>query len=206
MKMSNQGQYDKARKMYGGDFNKDTSSADSGLKKGAPTMFKEGVAVSRFATGGAAKMTYAAKGGAPKPRHSMKEDAADMAADKISARKRGMSVKDFEGSAADERMDKAGSKPMRRGGKMGMTAADMLAERMAARRGAGRGIARAQQASEAEMAVPGMMKKGGVPRNKMARHMDAPVKRAMGGVGKQRHGAADKAGKPVKPMKTTGVI
>lgn len=204
MKMSNQAQYDKARKMYGADFNKDTSSAESGLKKGAPTMFKEGVAVSRFA-----------KGGAVTPRHSMKEDAADMAADRISAKKRGMPVKKFEGSAADERMDKAGSKPMRyggkmdkadsmpmrRGGKMGMTAADMLAERMAARKGAGRGIARAQQASEAEMAVPGPMKTGGAPRNKMAR-----VKMAMGGVGKQRHGAMNKAGNPVKPMKTKGVI
>ena len=190
MKMSNQAQYDKARKMYGADFNKDTSSAESGLKKGAPTMFKEGVAVSRFA-----------KGGAVTPRHSMKEDAADMAADRISAKKRGMPVKKFEGSAADERMDKAGSKPMRRGGKMGMTAADMLAERMAARKGAGRGIARAQQASEAEMAVPGPMKTGGAPRNKLAR-----VKLAMGGVGKQRHGAMDKAGNPVKPMKTKGVI
>lgn len=50
-------------------------------------------------------------------RHSMKENAADKRADAISARKRGMKPSAFEGTKADEKMDRAGSPPMRFGGK-----------------------------------------------------------------------------------------
>lgn len=73
-------------------------------------------------------------------RHSMKEDAADKKADAISAKKRGMTPAAFEGTKADEKMDRAGSPPFRRGG--------------------------------------------------------APIKRAMGGIGKARHDEASYEGKP----------
>lgn len=73
-------------------------------------------------------------------RHSMKEDAADKKADAISAKKRGMTPAAFEGTKADEKMDRAGAPPFRRGG--------------------------------------------------------APIKRAMGGIGKARHDEASYEGKP----------
>lgn len=188
-KMSNEGQFAKARKAYGKDFYaKSGSDSDQALKKGAETMEKGSVKMGRFATGGVIRRAEGggtsrasdstarrifgkdydrmsdldkenadtlassskkwtddeirdmarnkpmkratggtvrhaatgrfAKGGAAemKPRHSLTEDRRDQMADRISGKKRGMSAKAFEGTPADERMDKMKSPPMNKGG------------------------------------------------------------------------------------------
>lgn len=121
-KMSNEGQFAKARKAYGKDFYaKSGSDSDQALKKGAETMEKGSVKMGRFATGGTVRHAATgrfAKGGAAemKPRHSLTEDRRDQMADRISGKKRGMSAKAFEGTPADERMDKMKSPPMNKGG------------------------------------------------------------------------------------------
>lgn len=212
MKMSNDGQYAKAKRDYGKDFYSEKgSSADSGLKKGATTMEKESVKAGRFATGGALRqprdgsMKFARGGFPTKALHSMKEDAADIAADKIDAKKRGMKPSAFEGTPADERMDKMGAKPKgfprNKAAKFATGgAAKPVKRNMGGMMSSGMQPPTPAPAPQvggigAPAPVPGMapqFRKGGKV---------APVKLAMGGVGKQRHNAMSKSGMPMSPRK-----
>jgi len=195
------------------------------------------------AADGAIETTYRRGGKVPPafakgPRHSTKEDAADIAADKIDAKKRGMKPSAFEGTPADERMDKmgaapkfprnkaakfatgGGAKPVKRnmGGMMGGPlqppqpgSLDLVQRGMTpggANPAAG-AMGRLRPQGIGQMAVPsppmaspdpmqggegGQFRKGGAVK---------PVKLAMGGVGKQRHGAMSKSGSPTSPKKAS---